>query len=102
MSDGPTDDVVGEVWQRVRSGVAAKVALLAQAATALAAGTLTEELRADAWDRAHQLTGSLGSFGWADGAAAAAEAQRILRDPAPEDAPALAAAVDRMRSAVEA
>ena len=101
VTDGPTDAMVVEVWQRVRPSAAQKVAVVASASSRLATGDLDEVLRADAWQQAHRLAGSLGSFGWADASVAAATAERILEAPTPADADELADAVARMERAVD-
>lgn len=101
VTRGSSEDMVREVWVRVRPSAAEKVARLAEAAERLADGTLDDDLRADAWQQAHRLAGSLGSFGFADGSVAAAEAEAILEGvPDVADAPALARAVARMQQVV--
>lgn len=86
-------DWVADLWLEVRPSAAAKVATIAGARDALAAGALAEEVRAAALQEAHRLTGSLGAYGIHAGSQAAAEAERILEAPTPGDAPALARAV---------
>lgn len=102
MTDGPTDAMVVEVWERVRPSAAQKVAVVASASSRLANDQLDESLRAEAWQQAHRLAGSLGSFGWSDASDAAAAAERILEAPTVADADELADAVVRMERAVDA
>ena len=51
MTDGPTDAMVVEVWERVRPSAAQKVAVVASASSRLANDQLDESLRAEAWQQ---------------------------------------------------
>ena len=80
MIDRPAD-WIADLWQQVRPNAAAKVAVIARAAAAARNGPLDEEARAAAWQEAHRLAGSLGSYGHHDAASAATELERLLDGP---------------------
>lgn len=84
MTDTP-DDWIAALWEQVRPSAADKVAVIARAAAAARRGALDDTTRAEAWQEAHRLAGSLGSYGHRDAADAAAELERLL--DAPLDAP---------------
>jgi HPt (histidine-containing phosphotransfer) domain-containing protein len=79
MSERP-DDWIADLWEQVRPSAAAKVAVIASAAAAAGSGPLDEAARAEAWQEAHRLAGSLGSYGHHDAASAAGELERLLAD----------------------
>ena len=77
MSD-QSEEWVAELWQKVKPAARAQVRVLAGALSELRGGNLTPEVRHEAWWEAHRLAGSLGSYGFADGADAAEELASIL------------------------
>ncbi len=62
-----------------KAGYTARLAVLEQATNALKASKLDEQLRSRAEQEAHKLTGSLGSFGFAEGSRFALEIEQILQ-----------------------
>jgi diguanylate cyclase (GGDEF)-like protein len=74
---------LAEVWERSKETVLGRVAVLEQATTALLEGTLEEALRQQAGHEAHKLTGSLGTFGFAQGSRLAREMEHLLQAEAP-------------------
>jgi HPt (histidine-containing phosphotransfer) domain-containing protein len=86
QSDG-TGALLSRLWQRSLPLLRERLALLDAAASAAHAGTLTADLRAQAIDEAHKLTGSLGMFGYPDGTDIARKIEFLLEapgDPPPE------------------
>jgi len=73
-----TITAVAKLWERVSEGVSDRLAILEQAATALLAGTFSESLRQQAEQEAHQLAGSLGTFGYPQGSCLAQEMETLL------------------------
>lgn len=76
-----TEEVEGwvtELWQRVKPDAKAKVAHIGSAVGALRDGCLTDSQRSAAWREAHQLAGSLGSYGFTDASDAAVDLERML------------------------
>jgi HPt (histidine-containing phosphotransfer) domain-containing protein len=94
VTDRP-DDWIAVLWEQVRPSAATKVAVIARAAAAARSGPLDETVRAEAWQEAHRLAGSLGSYGHADAADAAAELERLLDAPVADPEP-LAGLVRRL------
>ncbi len=90
LIDGATDqtafsdtpDFLGPVWERFRPTILERVATLERAASELANGSLGAELKAAAMRQAHDLAGTVGSFGYAEGSRTAHEVEVMLRDPA--------------------
>lgn len=83
-----------ELWEELRPAVLVQVAALGAAIAALHGGPLPAEAREQARTDAHQLAGSLGSFGFdAAGRAARTLELRLQAGPAAEEAPALDALV---------
>lgn len=82
-------DAMNRLWVRFLPQIEARVATLEAAASALATGTLTEDLRQQASAEAHKLAGVLGTFGLHEGTELAREAeeaygrsQEAIRNPA--------------------
>ena len=76
-----TGDWIAVLWEQVRPSAASKVAVIARAAAAAGLGVLDDTTRAEAWQEAHRLAGSLGSYGHRDAADAAAALERLLAAP---------------------
>ena len=66
------------IWERSRPEIAGQIATLEEAAAALLAGDLAEELRGRAERDAHKLAGSLGMFGVPTGSELAREVEQAL------------------------
>lgn len=96
------DDWIAALWDQVRPSAAAKVAVIARAAEAARHGRLEGPILAEAWQEAHRLAGSLGTYGQLDAAEAAAELEQMLDGPAgPPPADRLAVLVGRLEAAVD-
>src|SRR5690242_8060713 len=67
------------LWERFKGTMANRVAVLEQAAVALLEGTLTAELRRQAEREAHRLAGSVGTFGFTEGARLAQEIEHMVQ-----------------------
>lgn len=74
----PSEDWVAELWTKMKPAARAQVRVLAGALSELRDGNLRPEVRHQAWWEAHRLAGSLGSYGFSDGAAAADELAALL------------------------
>lgn len=70
---------VAKARENFKAGYAARLAVLEQATHALKEGKLDEQLRSRAEQEAHKLTGSLGSFGFAERSRFAQEIEQILQ-----------------------
>ncbi len=81
------------VWEQHRAALLAKLGLIETAVLVLGSAQLDEQLRVDARQAAHMLSGSLGLFGFARASEAAYELQLELDYPEPARAPALSALV---------
>src|SRR5580692_4332634 len=79
-----TRALLHKLWQRSLPLLRERLALLDAAANAARSGTLSADLRAQAIDDAHKLTGSLGMFGYPDGTDVARKIELLLEAP---DAP---------------
>ncbi len=82
MSDSanPLAGAMQQLWTRFLPQMEERVAVVSQAASAYAAGTLTTEQRAAAAAEAHKLAGVLGTFGLMQGTELAREAEGICSD----------------------
>jgi len=58
---------LAEIWERSKETILGRIAVLEQATAALQEGALEDSLRQQAEREAHKLTGSLGTFGFAQG-----------------------------------
>ncbi len=74
---------LAEIWERSKETILGRVAVLEQTTTALLEGTLEAALRQQAEHEAHKLTGSLGTFGFAQGSRLAREMEHLLQAEAP-------------------
>jgi chemotaxis protein histidine kinase CheA len=77
------------IWQQHRAEVFERVGLIERAVSALTAAELDEQLRVDARRAAHQLIGSVGTFGFIRASETARELELALTDPAPARAQAM-------------
>jgi HPt (histidine-containing phosphotransfer) domain-containing protein len=92
-----------QLWARFLPEIAQRIALVAEAAQALAASALSAERQSAAHAAAHKLAGTLGTFGLAQGTALAREAEQLLSPdatPAPAAAPRLAEIAARLRTLI--
>jgi len=69
---------VAKAREDFKAGYAERLAVLEQATHALKEGKLDEQLRSRAEQEAHKLTGSLGSFGFAEGSRLAQDIEQML------------------------
>ena len=76
-------EAVRQAWERFRGPVTARVDAIEQAAIAVLEGRLTDEARRHAEREAHKLTGSVGTFGFAQGSRLAREVETLLQGTAP-------------------
>jgi diguanylate cyclase (GGDEF)-like protein len=76
---------VAQIWERSKETIFGRVAVLEQAIRTLSAGILDDALRQRAEQEAHKLTGSLGTFGFAQGSRLARELEQALRTGGPFD-----------------
>lgn len=67
------------VWERYKERISEQITVLEQAAAALLQKTLSAELRQQAFEEAHTLAGSLGTFGKSEGSQLARKIERILQ-----------------------
>jgi HPt (histidine-containing phosphotransfer) domain-containing protein len=101
--DPGLDDALRVRWDRARPRVAGRIAVLDEAAAALADGGLGDELRDRARTQAHQLAGLLGTLGLPDASPVARRLEHLLAgDPGPQDAGALADGARALRAATAA
>jgi DNA-binding response OmpR family regulator/HPt (histidine-containing phosphotransfer) domain-containing protein len=70
---------LSEVWNRFKARVNKQIEILQQAATALMNQALDRELRQQAEQKAHTLSGSLGTFGFPKGSQLAKRIERMLQ-----------------------
>jgi diguanylate cyclase (GGDEF)-like protein len=70
---------VGELWEKFKDKILARVEVLDQAATALVAGVLNDELRESVLKESHKLAGSLGTFGFSEGSNLAREIEQLFQ-----------------------
>lgn len=68
---------MNRLWAQFLPQIEERVAILEQAAQAIAEGTLTPALRDDTVAAAHKLAGTLGTFGLDDGTELAREAELL-------------------------
>jgi CheY-like chemotaxis protein len=84
--ESPAATTIQGIWERRREEVEARVRSVEDVALALMEDRLTGDLLQDGIRAAHQLAGTLGSFGFAGGSVLAGEAEGLLRaDEPPPD-----------------
>jgi hypothetical protein len=88
MSDAQTKTaaLIATFWLRIRPLVEERLAVLEDASSAAAAGTLTDEARVHAAGCAHKLAGSLGLYGFNKGTDLARELDALMNGAAPDPA----------------
>jgi hypothetical protein len=98
---GDIADLLAELWAGRAPVARGKVEVLAQYAAALTVGTDEPGLRSAARSAAHQLAGSLGSYG-RGGSASSYALETLLRADGTPDAAEVSGLVREIRAAVEA
>jgi HPt (histidine-containing phosphotransfer) domain-containing protein len=98
-ADDTNASLLAALWLRNLPLVEERLALLDRAATAIAAGRLTEELREEASHTAHKLAGSLGMYGYDEGTRIARKIE-VLLGAAARDAARFSSLVAELRRAV--
>ncbi len=91
------------LWEQFTGLVLERIAVMQQAAVALAGGSLPEGLRRQAEIEAHRLAGSLGSIGFPEGTRIAREIEGVLHETASltsASAPQLSSLVAALRDAL--
>lgn len=83
MSD--LEAAIAAIWDRSKPIMRERVAHVDGAAAALRAGPLDPAVREEATRAAHQLAGSLGSFGMLEGSDAARALEQLLRPDRPPE-----------------
>ena len=81
-------DLLDQLWVKFLPQIQDRASTLQRAAIALADGSLSPDLRADAHAAAHKLAGSLGTFGFTAVGELAREAEALLAGNAPFEAAA--------------
>jgi DNA-binding response OmpR family regulator len=69
---------INKVLERFRKTFVEQVTVLEQAAIALSAGSLSDDMRQSAKHNAHKLAGSLGTFGYREGSNVARQIEHLL------------------------
>jgi len=94
------DVLLASLWERGLPVLRERLHLLDRAATAAAAGNLSEDLRVEAFEIAHKFSGSLGMFGYDRGTEIARQIEQILRKP-PEAPDRLMALISQLRETLQ-
>jgi HPt (histidine-containing phosphotransfer) domain-containing protein len=95
---------VAALWERFRGAILDRVGVLERPVSALEHGPLNPKLRAAAVSEAHKLTGSAGTFGFAEGSRLARLLEEAFQADPPvgsADAPRLTAWVNSLRTELE-
>lgn len=79
-----TQKLLADLWQKNQPIILERLAQLDAAVAALAAGSLSEDLRTAAESTAHKLSGTLGMFGFHEGTTIARELEQELQSLRPE------------------
>jgi HPt (histidine-containing phosphotransfer) domain-containing protein len=90
-----------QLWIQHRPLNEERIAALENAATALAAGTLTAAIRQQAEQEAHKLAGGAGSFGYSEITDLAREVELQLREAGPLDVRLFRAKLNALQRAFE-
>jgi HPt (histidine-containing phosphotransfer) domain-containing protein len=79
------NQALDRLWTQFLPQMQERLAKLEVAAQAIASGTLSDDMRAEAHDAAHKLAGVLGTFGLTRGTILAREAEIVFSgDPGPD------------------
>ncbi|HWH93105.1 MAG TPA: response regulator [Baekduia sp.] len=101
---GAGQDQLARIWDKHRDTILERVGMLERAVGALVRSRLSEQLRAEAQRSAHQLAGTLGTFGFTTGSENAREMELIFESAqtlGPSRVPILAELVTGLRREVE-
>ena len=90
---------LARIWAKFQPEMEQRVALMDEAAQALAIGNLSEEQRESAYGAAHKLAGSLGLFGMTRGTEIARAMEHLLESQ-PVEGEALAEGVRELRTMI--
>jgi HPt (histidine-containing phosphotransfer) domain-containing protein len=92
------------IWREAKPGVLEQVGVIEDAARALGAGDLGDELRERAHGEAHKLAGSLGTFGFIAPSRLARRLEHLLDEEAVQEAdpPEVTEIAAALRAEVEA
>lgn len=94
------DALLASLWERGLPVLRERLHLLERTATAAATGDLSEDLRVEAFEIAHKLSGSLGMFGYDRGTEIARQIEQMLRKP-PQVQDRLMALVSQLRETLQ-
>jgi diguanylate cyclase (GGDEF)-like protein len=100
LDDASLGSALAALWQRHRQSNLDRISLLEATTADILRAVADDEAIAESARAAHQLAGSLGTFGFDVGSRSALEAEYLLRQPV-IDAQLLAEAVTTLRYAVE-
>lgn len=89
--------VLSNLWERNLPMLQRRLDILDQAAAAAASGALPQTSQAEALEVAHNLSGSLGMFGYQRGTEIARQIEQILKAPTPATLTQLAALTRDLR-----
>ncbi|WP_022927925.1 Hpt domain-containing protein [Patulibacter americanus] len=96
------EDALRALWDRTLPRVLGRIAVLDEAAAALAAGRLDDELCDRARIEAHRLAGTLGTMGLPDASPVAKRLERLLEaGPGPDEAAPLQDGARTLRQMAE-
>ena len=97
----PADDAIRQLWEKFRPLVEAQLQRLEDAGLELLEGRLSPETADAARRNAHQLAGSLGTYGYPRGSELAARLEALLADiPGPDEAREYSDLVVRLRQSL--
>lgn len=91
---------LSRLWERHRQTNLGRVATVEETAAAVVRGSADDDARAEGISAAHELAGSLGTFGFEAGSRIALEIEALLKDAA-SDPRALADAVGELRASID-
>jgi HPt (histidine-containing phosphotransfer) domain-containing protein len=97
--------LVARLWAQKKDLTLGRIAIVEQASSAVASGSLTKELRGHAAGEAHKLAGSLGTFGFSEGSRLSRAMEVILASEAElnrDDGERLAQLLSQLRSELQA
>jgi HPt (histidine-containing phosphotransfer) domain-containing protein len=93
---------INDLWQKHLPLMRSRIETIQLAVDALRKSRLTQDLRAEAAREAHNLAGSLGTFGLEHGSEAATEIEKLLSEGSSDSVPAekLSRYLDKVKSQV--
>ncbi|HEV2349595.1 MAG TPA: Hpt domain-containing protein [Terriglobia bacterium] len=99
-ADDKIKAAVFALWGRFQATMFARLSLIEQASGAALKGSLNDEQRSAAWNAAHKLAGSLGTFGLGEGSKLASQLEMMLEGGArfsPEESSRLKDLAEKLR-----